>query len=53
MAGGVFLFGYFLLDKQKKVTRLKAKKNISVFTIAPLPNPSPESGRGAKTRFFA
>jgi hypothetical protein len=27
-AGGVFLFGDFILDKQNKVTRLEAKKNI-------------------------
>jgi hypothetical protein len=26
-AGGSFFFGYFLLAKQKKVTRLKAKEN--------------------------
>jgi hypothetical protein len=26
--GGVFLFGYFILDKQNKVSRLRAKKNI-------------------------
>ena len=25
--GGVFLFGYFILDKQNKVSRLKAKKD--------------------------
>jgi hypothetical protein len=24
-AGGVFLFGYFILDKQNKVSRLRAK----------------------------
>jgi len=24
--GGVFLFGYFILDKQNKVSRLKAKR---------------------------
>ena len=29
-AGGVFLFGYFILDKKNKVTRLKAKKNITL-----------------------
>jgi hypothetical protein len=28
VVGGVFLFGYFILDKQNKVTRLEAKKNI-------------------------
>ena len=28
-AGGVFLFGYFILDKQNKVSRLRAKKNIT------------------------
>jgi len=27
--GGVFLFGYFILDKQNKVPRLKAKKEIA------------------------
>ena len=26
-AGGVFLFGYFILDKQNKVSRLEAKRN--------------------------
>lgn len=26
--GGVFLFGYFILDKQNKVPRLKAKENV-------------------------
>ena len=27
VGGGVFLFGYFILDKQNKVPRLKAKRN--------------------------
>jgi hypothetical protein len=39
MVGGALFFGYYLLSKQKKVTRLKAKKNVSSSTIAPLPNP--------------
>ena len=26
--GGVFLFGYFILDKQNKVPRLRAKRNV-------------------------
>ena len=28
--GGVFLFGYFILDKQNKVPCLKAKRNFNV-----------------------
>jgi hypothetical protein len=36
MAGGALFFGDFLLSKQKKVSRLKAKMNGSSFTIAPL-----------------
>jgi hypothetical protein len=27
---GVFLFGYFILDKQNKVSRLEAKKTLSL-----------------------
>ena len=30
VVGGVFLFGYFILDKQNKVPRLEAKKNITL-----------------------
>ena len=29
-AGGVFLFGYFILDKQNKVLRLEAKKSTTL-----------------------
>jgi hypothetical protein len=52
MVGGALFFGYFLLDKQKKVARLKAKKNVSRFSIAPLPNPPPPAGEGVKAGFF-
>ena len=31
MVWGVFLLGYFILDKQNKVSRLKAKKDGSSF----------------------
>ena len=48
MVGGAFFFGYYLLSKQKKVTRLKAKRDGSIFTIAPLPNPLPLTGEGTK-----
>ena len=47
-AGGVFLFGYFILDKQNKVSRLEAKRDCSNFIIAPLPNPLPPAGEGIK-----
>ena len=29
VGGGVFLFGYFILDKQNKVPRLEAKRNVT------------------------
>jgi hypothetical protein len=48
MVGGALFFGYFFLSKQKKVTRLEAKKNGSRFTVAPLPNPLPLAGEGTK-----
>jgi hypothetical protein len=41
------LFGYYILDKQNKVTRLQAKKNGSSSTILP----SPLKGEGIKPVF--
>ena len=43
-----YMFGYFILDKQNKVSRLRAKENGSNFTIAP--NPLPLAGEGLTTR---